>query len=142
MLEVRPVSAPEEFEAALAIRDAVFIQEQGCTLEEERDEYDTVAHHVLAWLDGRPVGTARLLVKEGGTGKVGRVAALQEARGHGVGVALMRALEEKARALGLQELVLDAQVQVIGFYSALGYVAEGDLFEEARIMHRRMRRPL
>lgn len=142
MLKVTPVSTPEELESALAIRDVVFIQEQGCTLDEERDEYDAVAHHVLAWLDGLPVGTARLLVKEDGVGKVGRVAALQEARGHGVGVALMRALDEKARDLGLRELVLDAQLQVIGFYQSLGYVAEGDVFEEARIMHRRMRRPL
>ena len=35
--------------------------------------------------------------------------------------------------------VLDAQIQVIPFYERLGFVAEGDVFLDAGIEHRRMR---
>ena len=43
---------------------------------------------------------------------------------------------------GFVEIVLHAQVAVAGFYRRLGYVEEGDLFEEAGIPHVAMRKKI
>jgi predicted GNAT family N-acyltransferase len=54
----------------------------------------------------------------------------------------MGALEAAARERGLAEVILHAQVPVIPFYERLGYAAEGEVFFEAEIPHRVMRRTL
>ena len=64
------------------------------------------------------------------------------ARGLGVGVALVRGIEDAARARGLTAVDLDAQTHALGFYERLGYVAYGPEFFDAGIAHRAMRRRL
>ena len=66
-----------------------------------------------------PQATARLLDKHG-RAKIGRVAVLQEARGRGLGLLLMRAVLEGARRQGFAEAVLDSQTYAIPFYERLG----------------------
>ncbi|MFF4544269.1 GNAT family N-acetyltransferase [Streptomyces sp. NPDC001435] len=139
-------------EACFAVRKEVFVVEQRVPQDIEYDEYDAVAVHVLAVReDGVPLGTGRLLFgeaaasKTGGdpsVGSLGRLAVAREARGLGVGVALVRAIEEAARARGLTALDLHAQTHALGFYERLGYEAYGPEYPEAGIPHRAMRRSL
>ena len=106
------------------------------------DEYDATATHFLRRdTDGVPVATARLLDK-GGRAKIGRVAVLKAARGRGIGLELMRAVLEEARRQGFSEAVLDSQTYAIPFYERLGFVAEGDEFDDAGIPHYLMRKAL
>lgn len=135
------VEVTEDLAACLAIRRAVFIEEQAVPEELEVDGLDGEATHLLATLDGRPVGTARLLAK-GGTGKIGRVAVLREARGRGIGAALIRRAVEELRARGLARAKLGSQVHAIPFYEELGFVAEGPVYDDAGIPHRDMALPL
>ena len=98
-LRLRVVEAPAGLAQALAIRHEVFVREQLVPVEEERDAADDTAIHVLAVLDGVPVGTGRLVVEppdylsawgvpEGGPlGHLGRIAVLPAQRGTGVGAA-------------------------------------------------------
>jgi predicted GNAT family N-acyltransferase len=121
-----------------ALRRAVFIDEQGVDPDLEVDGLDSVATHLLAVKQGRPVGTARILFK-GEVAKVGRVCVLPELRGTGMGKALMMAAIAECRGhLGLSEVRLGAQTYAIGFYQALGFVAEGPEFMDAGIPHREM----
>ena len=69
--------------------------------------------------------------------KIGRVAVLPAYRKSGVGAAVMRAVEA---ANPRATFVLDAQIHALPFYERLGYVAEGDQFQEAGIPHRRMKK--
>ncbi|MDV9201416.1 GNAT family N-acetyltransferase, partial [Streptomyces sp. Wh19] len=73
---------------------------------------------------------------------LGRLAVTREARGLGVGGALVRAIEDAARELGLDAVDLHAQTHALGFYERLGYVAYGPEFPDAGIPHRAMRRAL
>lgn len=125
---------------ALKVRDVVFIQEQNVPVELEHDEYDADALHILAMdtATKEPVGTARILDKGDGVAKIGRVAVLKEYRGRGIGQALMQAVFKTTRELDFTSLMLDSQVSVIPFYEALGFVAEGGVFDDAGIPHRRM----
>ena len=50
---------------AAAIRQAVFVEEQG--FQEEFDAIDRHALHLLLFADGRPVGTLRAFTEDGGT---------------------------------------------------------------------------
>ncbi|MET8284902.1 GNAT family N-acetyltransferase [Streptomyces sp. NPDC048448] len=139
-------------EACFAVRKEVFVGEQGVSEDIEYDAYDAGALHVLAVRDdGAPLGTGRLLsgedaaAKTGGdprVGSLGRLAVTKEARGLGVGVALVGAIEDAARARGLTAVDLHAQTHALGFYERLGYVAYGEEFLDAGIDHRAMRKTL
>ena len=109
----------EELECCLAIRHRVFVEEQRVAERDEQDGHDDACLHWLAWRGSEAVGTARLREVEGGW-KAERVAVLAEFRKHGVGVALMRALEDEAWRRGAAELRLDAQMPVVSFYERLG----------------------
>ncbi|MFF9176221.1 GNAT family N-acetyltransferase [Streptomyces sp. NPDC014793] len=149
---VRVAEDPADREACFAVRKKVFVVEQGVAQDIEYDAYDAVAVHVLAVReDGVPLGTGRLLhgeaaaAKTGGdasVGSLGRLAVARSARGLGVGAALVRAVEEAARARGLAAVDLHAQTHALGFYERLGYEAYGPEFPDAGIPHRAMRRVL
>lgn len=125
-----------------ALRRTVFIEEQGVSEADEVDDKDDEAIHLLAWLNGRPVGSARLLVL-GNTGKIGRVCVLADQRGTGLGAALMRAAVERFRQVpGVKTVKLGAQTHALGFYERLGFTAHGPEFDDAGIPHREMVLPL
>jgi predicted GNAT family N-acyltransferase len=140
--QIRRVVSEREFEAALAIRRVVFVDEQGGPIDEEPDALDAAARHYLVESMGQPVGTARLVAWEEGVGKIGRVCLLPEVRGRGWGETLLAHLIADARSLGLRELVLDAQEQAVSFYQRLGFAVEGERFMEVGIPHWKMRRRL
>ncbi|MFH8465723.1 GNAT family N-acetyltransferase [Streptomyces sp. NPDC017991] len=149
---VRVAEDPADREACFAVRKEVFVVEQRVPEDLEYDAYDAGAVHVLAMgEDGRTLGAGRLLhggaaaVKTGGeagVGSLGRLAVVRAARGLGVGVALVRGIEDAARARGLTAVDLHAQTHALGFYERLGYVAYGPEFPDAGIAHRAMRRSL
>lgn len=136
-LHVRRVSSKEELARALAIRRRVFIQEQGVPENIEMDRDDQRALHFLAFNQGKPVGTARVVLRQR-TAKVGRMAVLKGFRGRGFGKKLLRSAVVAARRRGAQTIYLHAQVAVIGFYEALGFRGTGRVFREAGIPHRKM----
>ncbi|MER5766821.1 GNAT family N-acetyltransferase [Streptomyces sp. NPDC001985] len=153
--EVRVAGSATDRAACFALREEVFIAEQRVPAEIEYDTFDEEGAdtvHVLAVrADGTPLGTGRLLHGPAAAGRtggdpalgvLGRLAVTARARGLGVGVALVRAIEDAARARGLTAVDLHAQTGALGFYERLGYVAYGAEFSEGNIGHRGMRREL
>lgn len=132
----------DDFATCLALRMEIFVREQGVPAEIENDSEDAGALHLLARLDGEPVGTARLL-REGTTRKIGRVCIVKRARGAGLGLALMRAAIGELEAIGgLTRVILGAQASALPFYRKLGFTPYGAPFESAGISHLMMERPL
>ena len=126
-------------DALRAVREAVFVREQGVPLELELDAQDPDCLHVLARdADDRPIGTGRLTPAH----TLGRMAVLPEWRGRGVGAAMLAALTDLARERRWNALELHAQVDAIGFYVRHGYLPIGPRFMEAGIEHQSMRRSL
>ncbi|GAB2523232.1 GNAT family N-acetyltransferase [Nocardia heshunensis] len=141
MIEVVTVSTEQERADVYAVRMTVFVDEQGVPADIEIDELDEIADHFLGRLDGAPAGAGRMVVRDG-IGVLGRLAVLKETRGTGLGVALVRAIEERARERGLDAVELHSQTQARGFYEKLGYEAYGEIGMDAGIPHIWMRRTL
>lgn len=123
---------------ASRIRMAVFVQEQGVPASIEMDDRDAECVHALAYVEGRAVGTGRLLPD----GHIGRMAVLKERRASGIGGAILACLVEEARRRGMAEVALSAQTHALGFYRKHGFREVGAIFEEAGIAHQEMRRVL
>ncbi len=140
-LDLFPGTDPQ-LRDALQVREAVFVQEQGVPIEEEIDDYDGVAWHVIARVDDAPVATARLVSMDADRVKIGRVATLPDYRGQGIATKLVKLLMEYARREGFSEAVLDSQLAAMPLYEKLGFVAGGEVFLDAGILHRRMTRKL
>lgn len=121
--------------AIRAIRETVFIHEQGVPVELEWDGLDSACAHVLAWNDrGEAIGTARM--QQNGT--IGRMAVLKDWRGRGVGRALLQTLLDLATRRGLSRVTLSAQTHALGFYERAGFDVVGEPFIDAGIPHRKM----
>jgi ElaA protein len=116
------------------------MEEQGVSEEEEIDGLDPHCLHLLAEEGGKPLGTARVLYKEG-IAKIGRVCVLKAHRGRGLGRLLIEAALEQSRGRA-RTARLGAQVSALGFYEGLGFTAYGPLYDDAGIPHRDMERPL
>ncbi|QDC07771.1 GNAT family N-acetyltransferase [Oceanicola sp. D3] len=129
------ITPTHDLDACFALRREVFMREQGFSEAEEFDGKDGAALHLLASERGEPVGTARVFVDEG---RIGRICVVQRARGTGLGAALVRAGMDLLRERGATRVVLDAQVRAMGFYERLGFTAEGDVFDDGGVPHRRM----
>lgn len=130
------IGLTQDIRACLALRRAVFIDEQGVSEVDEIDDLDPVCLHLLAHVDGVPAGTARIQIVDG-TAKIGRVCVIRSCRGTGLGAALIR--EAMAVAKGkANRAKLGAQVHAIGFYEALGFLVQGPIYDDAGIDHRDM----
>jgi predicted GNAT family N-acyltransferase len=145
MVQVLLVANDEQLKACHEVRRVVFVEEQQVPVEEEWDDLDEVSEHFLALPeDGAPLsealGTARLWIDPvSSQAKAQRVAVHKAARGKGIGRALMRALEWRAKERGAPEVLLGAQLTAIPFYERLGYTAYGPEFDDAGIPHRMMK---
>jgi predicted GNAT family N-acyltransferase len=137
VIEVREARDDAERRAALALRHDVFVDEQGVPPELEIDEHDETAVHLIALDGARIVGVCRL-VEDGARAKFGRLVVARDARGGGVGSALLSEAERRARALGAEQMVLTAQTSAVGLYERAGYTARGDVFLDAGIEHMTM----
>ncbi|WP_319783022.1 GNAT family N-acetyltransferase [Oceanisphaera sp. IT1-181] len=121
-----------------AIREAVFIQEQGVLPELEFDGLDASAMQVLAVVDGQYVGTGRML----DDGHIGRIAILRHYRGLGLGAKVVQALIAEATRLSYPRVYLGAQTHAVDFYAKLGFTPYGDEFMDAGIPHLSMEKSL
>lgn len=138
MMQIGLAETADERAACFAVREAVFMGEQGVTADEEWDGLDDTALHFLVRGPAGPAGVARLLPK-GDSAKIQRVAVMPEYRGTGLGQQIMLVVLDHARQAGFEVAVLDAQTHALGFYEALGFVAHGPVFDDAGIPHRAMK---
>lgn len=125
-------------QALTAIRDSVFVEEQQVPEDEEMDAFDETSAHLLAWSDDSGfIGCARIMP----TGQIGRMAVLKRFRGDGIGSLLMTTAITEAKRQNFETVFLHAQCHAETFYRRFGFVASGDVFDEAGIEHIRMTLP-
>ena len=132
----------EARQMAIPIRFEVFVNEQNVPQEMELDSDDDRAWHALILSGENALGTARLVVEDqdlNKVGRIGRMAVLKEYRQQGIGADLLKALINFGVKQGIHEFYLHAQLLAQAFYVKEGFVTEGEIFEEAGILHQAMR---
>ena len=141
MLHIKPVESPGEMKQARAIRQQVFVEEQGVPPEEEWDGQDDRSRLVLGLVNGKAVATARwrtVPYEERLTAKLERFAVLPGSRGRGYGRQLVEAILKDARRAGFDTFLLHAQAHLQDYYASFGFRPAGKPFTEAGIPHVKM----
>ena len=122
--------------AASALRQEIFVEEQEIPQELEWDEHDATAVHALVTNKlGQPVATGRLLQPYPKVSQIGRMAVSKPLRGGNLGRMVMDALTDVARQRGDLQIILHAQCSAEPFYRRLGFKAHGEVFQDAGIDH-------
>ncbi|MEK4562249.1 GNAT family N-acetyltransferase [Staphylococcus sp. FSL K6-3157] len=129
------VTTPSMMEDAYSIRKQVFVLEQGVPLENEIDQYEAIATHIIGYDENNiPFATGRFRPYDNAV-KIERVAIISSHRKSGYGKLLMQFLEEIAKNQGHHSLMLNAQCHAQTFYESLGYKPFGKIFIEENIDH-------
>lgn len=128
----------KDFSPSAAVRKAVFIEEQGYTLEEEFDEYDKTCPHLVLFDGETPVATGRLILLPDGTAKLGRIAVLKSHRGLHLGAQIVETLIKRAKSDGAKRAYVSAQSYAVPFYNKFGLREYGEEYLDGRIPHRDM----
>jgi predicted GNAT family N-acyltransferase len=128
---------------ALAIRERVFCEEQGVSLEEEHDGLDASSFHLLAFAtdDDRAIATLRVHITDE-LARIGRLAVERSWRRRGIATEMLAAALERAREEGCSRARLAAQLGAQPLYARAGFRVESAPFFEAGIEHVWMAREL
>lgn len=134
--DIRWTQDRKEVHRAFALREQVFYGEQGVPRQEDVDELDRDAQHLIALDAGgeRVIGTLRLL-SFGEEAKIGRVVVAADQRRRGVASRMLRIALDRAREQGFARVRLAAQIRALGLYERAGFAVESAPFEEAGIPH-------
>lgn len=133
-MEVKYIAEKKELDAAYNIRKIVFVEEQGVPEQDEFDNHDAHADHILAYCDNRPVGTGRLRL-DNNIAKLERICVLTPYRNQGFGKAIVDKLEVIAKEKGISKAKLHGQTHAVHFYEKIGYKQNSDVFMEDGIPH-------
>jgi putative acetyltransferase len=82
------------------------------------------ATFLVAWCEGRIVGTGALVPQPDGTAEIVRMSVADDLRRKGIGTMILRLLCEQAKADGVSRIVLettDTWTEVIEFYKRFGF---------------------
>ncbi len=142
ILEV-PFATPE-YDELIALRYEILRRPLGMTYDpaDLALEYNQI--HLAAYDTAfRPLGCLSLLpMPDGRKMKMRQVAVAEAAQGSGVGRKLVAACEQQSRQLGYTKMVLHARDTAVPFYEKLGYIVDGEGFEEVGLPHHAMYKDL
>lgn len=132
------ISEKRGLEDCFSVRKKVFVYEQRFDESLEFDEIDAIAQHICVYSRVKvAVATARLYLA-GGEYHCGRICILKGYRGRGLGIKLMKSIEEKAIELGADKLYISAQTRVSDFYEKAGFTKEGSVYFDEACPHIKM----
>ncbi|WP_279001079.1 GNAT family N-acetyltransferase [Thomasclavelia cocleata] len=139
-LEYKITYGKEDFTDARLIRQHVFVEEQG--FENEFDEIDEYAYHLVIYQNDEAIATGRMYEKDQETMILGRIATIKECREIGLGSKIVLRLENEAKQLGYIITQLSAQQRAQGFYEKLGYQTQGEVYYDEWCPHVTMKKLL
>ena len=121
----------------LRLRSEVFVVEQNCVFL-DADNKDQKCRHVLIY-DGDVLVAGARIVPAGISYtevSIGRIISSSLVRGKGVGKILTQyAIDECRRLHGTVPIRIGAQCYAIKFYQQLGFVVDGEVYDEDGIDH-------
>ena len=129
-----------ELYAALRLRQQVFVLEQNCAYL-DLDNLDQDAVHMMCWREGDLLAYQRCLAPGANfiESALGRIVVSAPARGQDLGRELVRrGIRHNLERWPNHAIRINAQAYLQAFYAELGFVADGDVFDEDDIPHIQM----
>jgi predicted GNAT family N-acyltransferase len=119
-----------------AIRNQVFVIEQGIPLDLDLDGLDEQSYHALVTDNNSFVATARLTIVEDKNAVMARVAVLKEYRGSGIATKLINALLSYAREINIDSIEIHAHEYLRGYYENFGfkYIKKAEVVGEHQLI--------
>ncbi|ESQ84989.1 GNAT family N-acetyltransferase [Asticcacaulis benevestitus] len=127
--------ASHDYAMAVNLRRAVLRTPLGLDFTSAQLAAETTDTHLAAFEGEDLVATVVLSPYDDTTLKLRQMAVDDSQRGAGIGRHLLAAAEAFAKTQGKTRIILAARVTAQAFYTANGYVAEGEVFEEVTIPH-------
>ena len=125
-LEIKIGCTVELVAAADALRQEVFIDEQGVPYDEIFDGMNKDSVHFVIFDESTPIATARAL-NNNGSWRIGLVAVKKSSRGERLGNKVMHEVMNYIASCNGHEIFLTAQSTVRHFYERFGFEQDGDL---------------
>jgi predicted GNAT family N-acyltransferase len=117
------------------IREKVFVCQWRIPAEYEFDHQDSVARHVLVVNEhNQEVATGRITPE----GEIGRIAVEPEFRCPEVYQSLFKALLEIAKQHGLQDVIVQCELEGVSYYQQQGFRSVGRVFMDAGVARQNM----
>ncbi len=134
---------PTEWERYYALRWRILRAPWQADGPEREDDEDDSVHRLLCAPDGTALAVGRLHRLDQRRGQIRFMAVAEGEQRKGYGSVLLESLEQAARELGLQQLILQAREQAVPFYQQRGYeLVEKSFLLFDRIQHYLMRKHL
>jgi ElaA protein len=131
----------EEVYALLRLRQQVFVVEQNCVYL-DLDNLDQLATHMLCMRHQQLLAYQRCLAPglSYPESSLGRIVVCPTLRGQQLGRELvLRGIEHNLSRWPGSGIRINAQAHLQGFYTSVGFCAEGNEYLEDNILHRQMR---
>jgi GNAT superfamily N-acetyltransferase len=122
--ELAEVTVPGDWVAYHAIRRQELFEARGRhgIYDPNRpDERLPAMHPYLLKLDGKPLGTTRLDIRDDGTAVFRLVAITATEQGKGHGRVLGKMVEQRARGFGTHTALVNAAPTAVGYYESTGW---------------------
>lgn len=111
----------ENIETCMELRRKVFCEELKLDENSIKDAYDDFAFNVVVYEDDNPVGTGRLLFKDGRY-FIDKICVLEEFRSRNYGNLIIRMLVRKAVTIGAKQTYSCVDEKHIGLFEKVGFV--------------------
>lgn len=121
-MRIEVVRDLNEFMKIVAIRASVFLAEQDCPYDEEFDQNDLQACHLIAYLRGEPVATLRIRWFAG-FAKIERVCVMKQVRGGALVKLLIETAVDLIGRKGYRTAIGYIQKRLVPFWRQLGFTA-------------------
>lgn len=127
MIVIRQPLTRQDFKDYYRLRYTLLREPMGMPKGTEKDDYEPLSLHFMAVdeKNGAVVGVVKLLEYDPGVGRFSYMAVDGKYQRQGVGLRLLRTVEEKARELKMDKLGTLARPTVIDFYEKYGYESKG-----------------
>lgn len=128
------------YEQLVELRYKILLEPLGLKfLDSHRDKEVNYLHiGCIENLDDKLIGGMMLIPLDNETIRMMQVTVDTKYQGEGVGRDLVTYAEKRSKEAGYKKIVMHAMLTVIGFYEKLGYIQEGEIFEERGITFAKM----
>jgi predicted GNAT family N-acyltransferase len=126
------------YATSLELRDRYLRAPLGLSLNDADLSKEGEQLHFGLFEDDSLLGSVTFKVVDESSLKLRQMVIDESAQGAGLGTMLISGAEQAVKKLGYQNVEMAARLAVKGFYEKLGYVSEGEVFNEVKIEHIKM----